>query len=114
MIGLPAFGCAASSAGISKADKQKGRILPDGTMAGMSLAHTHGHTCLRRYIQYTLEELQHSWMARIGGDEAIFISATRKDNIDALRTLMYERVKAIHVARYPYEQDLLFRDWTVE
>jgi hypothetical protein len=27
---------------------------------------------------------------------------------------MYERVKAIHMARYPYEKDLLFRDWSVE
>jgi len=73
----------------------------------------------KREDQYTLEELEHTWMSRIthkdaDNDEAIFISATRKDNIDALRELMYERVKAIHIARYPYEKDLLFRDWSVE
>ena len=66
-----------------------------------------------------MEEMERTWMSRIAhkdadGEEAIFISAIRKDNIDTLRKLMYERVKAIHIARYPYETDLLFRDWSVE
>ncbi|MBV6403909.1 MAG: GTPase HflX [Flavobacteriales bacterium] len=66
----------------------------------------------KRRDQYTLEELERTWMARIAGDEeAIFISAARKDNIDQLRKLLYERVKAIHLTRYPYEKDLLFQDW---
>ncbi|HRN37149.1 MAG TPA: 50S ribosome-binding GTPase, partial [Flavobacteriales bacterium] len=69
----------------------------------------------KREDQFTLAELTHTWMARIAGDEeAIFISATRKDNIDGLRRLMYERVKAIHLARYPYEKDLLWQEWAVE
>ena len=69
----------------------------------------------KREDQFTLEELQHTWMARIAGDEeALFISAVRKDNIDGLRKLMYERVKAIHLARYPYEKDLLWQEWAVE
>ena len=69
----------------------------------------------KREDQFTLAELQHTWMARIAGDEeAIFISAVRKDNIDGLRKLMYERVKAIHLARYPYEKDLLWQEWAVE
>lgn len=38
---------------------------------------------------------------------ATFIAAR---NIDLLRKLLYERVKAIHLARYPYEKDLLFQD----
>ncbi|MCL4280829.1 MAG: GTPase HflX [Flavobacteriales bacterium] len=68
----------------------------------------------KREDQFSLEELERTWMARIAGDEeAIFISAVRRDNIDALRKLMYERVKAIHLARYPYEKDLLWQDWTV-
>jgi len=29
---------------------------------------------------------------------------------DGLRKLLYERVKALHIARYPYESDLLFKD----
>ncbi len=71
----------------------------------------------KRPDQFTLEELQHTWMARSPGtssgvqeEECIFISAVRKDNIDALRKLLYQRAKAIHLARFPYESDLLFGD----
>lgn len=65
----------------------------------------------KREDQYTLEELQQTWMARMHDEECIFISAVRKDNIDALRKLIYERVKKIHLERYPYEKDLLYQDW---
>ena len=54
----------------------------------------------------SLEDLEKTWMARLGED-CIFISAKNKQNIDALRALMYERIKAIHVKRYPYN-DFLF------
>ncbi|MFN3874423.1 MAG: GTPase HflX [Flavobacteriales bacterium] len=64
----------------------------------------------KRTDQHTIEELKESWMARMPDEECIFISAARKQNIDALRKLLYARVKAIHVARYPYEGDLLFCD----
>ncbi|MEE0923819.1 MAG: GTPase HflX [Paludibacteraceae bacterium] len=57
----------------------------------------------------SLEDLQRTWMARLGED-AIFISARKKENIDELRTLMYERIKAIHVKRYPYN-DFLFQNY---
>ncbi len=69
----------------------------------------------KREDQFTLDELERTWMARITGeDKAIFISAIRKDNIDALRKLMYDKVKEIHLARYPYEKDLLWQEWAVE
>jgi GTP-binding protein HflX len=58
---------------------------------------------------YSLEDLQKSWMARLGED-CIFISARNKKNIDALRALMYSRIKAIHVKRYPYN-DFLFQNY---
>ena len=64
----------------------------------------------KRVDQYTLEELKETWMARMEGEECIFISAAEKTNIDDLRKLLYERVKALHIARYPYESDLLFKD----
>ena len=54
----------------------------------------------------SLDDLKKSWMARLGED-CIFISAKNKENIDELRKLMYERIKAIHVKRYPYN-DFLF------
>ena len=57
----------------------------------------------------SLQELEKTWMARLG-DDGIFISAKKKDNIDALRALLYERIKAIHVKRYPYN-DFLFQNY---
>lgn len=53
----------------------------------------------------SLEELQRTWMAKLQND-CIFISAQQKANIDALRELMYDRVKAIHIQRYPYNDFL--------
>ena len=58
---------------------------------------------------YSLADLQKTWMARLGED-CIFISAKNKENIDALRALLYERIKAIHVKRYPYN-DFLFQHY---
>ena len=55
-----------------------------------------------------LEDLQRTWMAKLS-DDCIFISAKEKQNVDALRSLLYDRVKAIHVQRYPYN-DFLFPD----
>ena len=57
----------------------------------------------------SLADLEKSWMARLGED-CIFISAKNKQNIDALRALMYDRIKAIHVKRYPYN-DFLFQQY---
>jgi GTP-binding protein HflX len=65
----------------------------------------------------SLEELQRTWMAKLNGQEsragskesrAVFISARNKTNIDELREIIYERVKAIHIQRYPYN-DFLFQ-----
>jgi GTP-binding protein HflX len=64
----------------------------------------------KREDQFTLEELKRTWMGRLQDEECIFISAVRKENIDALRKLVYQRAKAIHVARFPYESDLLYGD----
>ena len=57
----------------------------------------------------SLEELQRTWMARLNND-CIFISAVDKINIDTLKTLLYNRVKAIHIQRYPYN-DFLFQQY---
>ncbi len=57
----------------------------------------------------SLEELQKTWMAKLQND-CIFISAKNKDNIEALKELMYERIKAIHIQRYPYN-DFMFQHY---
>ncbi len=59
----------------------------------------------RQKENLTLEELKNSWMAR-NNAPSIFISALKKQNIDALRELLYETVKGIHVTRYPYDNFL--------
>jgi len=51
---------------------------------------------------YSLEELKKSWMAK-SNLHCIFISALRKQNIDELRKLLYDKVKEIHITRYPYD-----------
>src|SRR5574344_229077 len=61
---------------------------------------------------YSLEELQKSWMAKLNGD-CIFISARDKDNTEALKTLLYEKVKQIHITRFPYN-DFLFQKFDEE
>ncbi len=57
----------------------------------------------------SLEQLKQSWMSKMS-DDCIFISAKKKDNIEALKQLMYERIKAIHIERYPYN-DFLFQKY---
>jgi GTP-binding protein HflX len=53
----------------------------------------------------TLEELRKTWIAKSNAP-AIFISAKHKQNWDALKTLIYQKVKEIHGARFPYDNFL--------
>ncbi len=57
----------------------------------------------------SLGELQKTWMAKLS-DNCIFISAREKTNIEALKTLLYDKVKEIHIKRYPYN-DFLFQKY---
>ncbi len=51
----------------------------------------------------TLDDLRKSWMADLNSP-AIFISALERENIEEFRSVLYERVKAIHTHRYPYDK----------
>lgn len=57
----------------------------------------------------SLDELKESWMAKMN-DNCIFISAKEKSNIEALKELLYQRVKEIHTTRFPYN-DFLFQKY---
>jgi GTP-binding protein HflX len=57
-------------------------------------------------IPRNLNELKRSWMARMAAHDVVFISARERENIEELRTLLYERVKTIHAERYPYNHFL--------
>ena len=50
----------------------------------------------------TLDDFKRSWMGTFN-KPAIFISALNRENIDEFRSLLYEKVKAIHVSRFPYD-----------
>ncbi len=51
-------------------------------------------------VNYSLDELKNSWMSKLS-QQALFISATEKTNIDELRNTLYEETKKIHILRYP-------------
>nr|WP_297167970.1 GTPase HflX [uncultured Dysgonomonas sp.] len=60
----------------------------------------------------SLEELRKTWMAKLNNN-CIFISATNKTNVDELKQMLYDRIKEIHVERYPYN-DFLFQKYDME
>lgn len=55
----------------------------------------------------SLEELKKTWMAKQGEEDVLFISAKEGIGIEELKERLYERVKEIHVTRFPYD-DFLF------
>lgn len=57
----------------------------------------------------SLEELQVSWKAKMN-ENCIFISAKQKENIDVLKKIIYEKVKALHLKRFPYN-NYLFQNY---
>ncbi|WP_370001072.1 GTPase HflX [Winogradskyella sp.] len=54
---------------------------------------------------YTLKDWKKTWMAKLG-DNALFISAINKENMDEFRKRVYKEVREIHVTRFPYNNFL--------
>lgn len=52
----------------------------------------------------SLDDLKRTWMAKIG--DCIFISALEKQNIDEFREAVYQKVRELHVQKYPYNDFL--------
>ena len=59
---------------------------------------------------YSLEDWKRTWMHTANGD-AIFISALEKENLEEFRKLVYEKVKEIHISRFPYNH-FLYDEYT--
>jgi len=55
---------------------------------------------------YTLDEWKQTWMSKLGADNALFISATEKENFEEFRKKVYESVRQIHITRFPYNKFL--------
>lgn len=60
----------------------------------------------------TLEELMKTWMAKME-DNCLFISAREKINIEEMKSVVYKKVKELHVQRFPYN-DFLYQSYDEE
>ena len=58
---------------------------------------------------WTLEEMEETWMAKLNND-CVFVSAKQKTNIEQMRKVLYQRVRQLHVQKYPYN-DFLYQDY---
>jgi len=58
----------------------------------------------------TLEDWKATWMGSVGEKNALFISATNKENFEEFREKVYEAVRAIHISRFPYN-NFLYPDY---
>ncbi|GEM55476.1 GTPase HflX [Flavobacterium branchiophilum] len=59
---------------------------------------------------YTLEEWKQTWMNKVGVSNALFISATNKENFEDFRACVYQAVREIHITRFPYN-NFLYPDY---
>ena len=60
-------------------------------------------------IHYTLADWKKTYMSK-ESDEAVFISALKKENLEAFKKLIYTRVRKLHIARFPYN-DFLYQEY---
>lgn len=56
---------------------------------------------------YSLEDWQKTWMSS-EKNAAIFISALNKENLESFKETSYEKVKEIHIQRFPYNDFLYY------
>jgi len=58
---------------------------------------------------YTLEDWKKTWIATLDNN-CIFISALEKENLEDFKDKVFEEVKKIHIARFPYN-DFLYQEY---
>ncbi|WP_034042015.1 GTPase HflX [Wocania ichthyoenteri] len=59
----------------------------------------------RTEAHYSLEEWKKTWMNKVGNN-ALFISALNKQNLEDFKKRVYDEVREIHVTRFPYNHFL--------
>jgi GTP-binding protein HflX len=64
-------------------------------------------------IHYTLEDWKKTWMQKMEDENAVFISALKKINLDEFKDKTYDLVKQIHITRFPYH-DYLYTEYEEE
>jgi GTP-binding protein HflX len=59
----------------------------------------------RTKANFSLEEWKKTWMSKVGNN-ALFISAINKENLEDFKKRVYDEVREIHVTRFPYNKFL--------
>ncbi len=67
---------------------------------------------VRTAKHYSLEEWKSTWMSKVGNN-ALFISALNKQNLEDFKKRVYDEVREIHVTRFPYNH-FLYPDYSEE
>lgn len=55
----------------------------------------------KQAIVVSIGDFKNSWMAK-HNNPAVFISALNKENVEEFKGLLYDKVRAMHIERYPY------------
>ena len=63
-------------------------------------------TTERTTAHFSLEEWKRTWMHKVGEDQALFISALNKENLEEFKKRVYNEVRKIHITRFPYNHFL--------
>ncbi|GAA4966112.1 GTPase HflX [Algibacter aquimarinus] len=66
----------------------------------------------RTQKHYSLEEWKSTWMSKVGNN-ALFISALNKQNLEDFKKRVYDEVREIHITRFPYNH-FLYPDYNYE
>ncbi len=85
----------------NKIDAYKPKELNENDFPGENLSAT-----------FTLDDWRRTWMSKMG-DDVVFISATEKEHMDDFRKKVHDKVRALHVQRFPYNS-FLYPDWSEE
>ncbi|MFV0555380.1 MAG: GTPase HflX [Mangrovibacterium sp.] len=62
---------------------------------------------------YSLEDWKQTWMNKTDAD-CLFISATKRENIDEFKQVLYRQVHEVHASRFPYNDYLYDPAWIVD
>ncbi|MBR8704179.1 hypothetical protein IX315_001859 [Porphyromonas levii] len=88
-------------------DKKKPRILVFNKVDAFTFEEKEEDDLTPRTKEnISLDELKQTWMGKQADLDVAFISARTGQGIEELKQLLYQRVREIHVTRFPYNDFL--------